>query len=376
MVMDLHFLDKASGLTPLLVKLHDTQKLYALAKDKQPLARAELISVITTLFDMDLSARESELVADVLIVLMRQAERDLRCALSEKLSTMDNVPLRLILQISNDEIDIAAPVLRQSNILGELDLIYIIKSKSARYWREIAARKQLSDQVMNILADTRDFGTALALAENNGIKLTEHTLSVLADLARDSETIAAPLLRRDEVTRDLAANLYRFVGEELKQYIVEHHGVEARPLTEAIDEIVLEFVDAGEEEQLAPPPSTLKMAERLKQKGLLNVNTMLGMLKRGQMQSFVAMFTEYTGLSADTTVSILRQSSGQGLAVTCRAFDISKQEFISLYLLSNRLRNGGKMVDLKDITRAISYYDRIQPAIAKGIIGNSMGILH
>ena len=376
MVMDLHFLDKASGLTPLLVKLHDTQKLYALAKDKQPLARAELISVITTLFDMDLSARESELVADVLIVLMRQAERDLRCALSEKLSTMDNVPLRLILQISNDEIDIAAPVLRQSNILGELDLIYIIKSNGARYWREIAARKQLSDQVMNILADTRDFGTALALAENNGIKLTEHTLSVLADLARDSETIAAPLLRRDEVTRDLAANLYRFVGEELKQYIVEHHGVEARPLTEAIDEIVLEFVDAGEEEQLAPPPSTLKMAERLKQKGLLNVNTMLGMLKRGQMQSFVAMFTEYTGLSADTTVSILRQSSGQGLAVTCRAFDISKQEFISLYLLSNRLRNGGKMVDLKDITRAISYYDRIQPAIAKGIIGNSMGILH
>lgn len=374
--MDLHFLDEASGLTPLLVRLHDTQKLYALAKDKQPLARVELISIITTLFDMDLSVRESELVADVLIVLMRQAEQDLRRALSEKLSTMDNVPLRLILQISNDEIDIAAPVLRQSSILGELDLIYIIKSKDSRYWREIAARRELSDQVMNILADTRDFGTALALVKNEGIKLTEHTLSVLADLAHESEAIAAPLLRRNEVPREIAANLYRFVGEELKQYIVEHHGVEARALTEAIDEIVLEFVDVAEEEQFAPPPSTLKMAERLKQKGLLNVNTMLGMLKRGQMQSFVAMFTEYTGLSADTTVSILRQSSGQGLAVTCRAFDISKQEFISLYLLSNRLRNGGRMVDLKDITRAISYYDRIQPAIAKSIIGNSMGILH
>ena len=374
--MDLHFLDEASGLTPLLVKLHDTQKLYALAKDKQPSARAELISIITTLFDMDLSVRESELVADVLIVLMRQAEQDLRRALAEKLSTMENVPLRLILQISNDEIDIAAPVLRGSNILGELDLIYIIKSKDARYWREIAARRELSDQVMNILADTRDFSTALALAENEGIILTEHVLSVLADLARGSDVLAGPLLRRAEIPRDLAADLYRFVGEELKQFITEHHGVEARALTEAIDEIVLEFVDVAEEEQFAPAPATLKMAERLKQKGLLNVNTMLGMLKRGQMQSFVAMFTEYTGLSADTTVSILRQPSGQGLAVTCRAFDISKQEFISLYLLSNRLRNGGRMVDLKDITRAISYYDRIQPAIAKSIVGNSKRILH
>jgi hypothetical protein len=34
------------------------------------------------------------------------------------------------------------------------------------------------------------------------------------------------------------------------------------------------------------------------------------------------------------------------------------------------------MVDLKDITRAISYYDRIQPAVARGIIENSLGSLY
>jgi hypothetical protein len=61
--------------------------------------------------------------------------------------------------------------------------------------------------------------------------------------------------------------------------------------------------------------------------------------------------------------------------VACRAFDVSKQDFISLYLLSSRLRNNGKMVDLKDITRAITYYDRIQPEIAKGIIENSLSSL-
>ncbi|MGB4058291.1 MAG: DUF2336 domain-containing protein, partial [Alphaproteobacteria bacterium] len=193
--MDLSLLDKSSGVTPILVRLYDSHKLYGLAKDKEPGARAELTSAVSALLEMKLSPREGELVADVLMSLMRQTEKDLRVAISEKLSVTDNVPLRLILQISNDEIDVAAPILRNSTVLGELDLAYIIKSKSAEYWREIASRKMLSDYVMNMLADTKDFDTAMALAKNMSVKLSEHVLVVLSDLAQKSEAIAAPLLR-------------------------------------------------------------------------------------------------------------------------------------------------------------------------------------
>ncbi len=370
--MDLNLLDKSSGVAPLLVRLYDSHKLYGLAKDKQPMARAELTSAVSALLAMNLSPRESELIADVLIALMRQAEKDLRKALAERLSVIDNVPLRLVLHISNDEIDIAAPVLRNSTVLGELDLIYIIKSKSAEYWREIAARKSLSDQVMNILADTRDFDTAVTLAENAGIRLTEHTLNVLSDMAQNSEEIASPLLRRDEITNDMATKLYKFVSDQLKSYVVDNYEVDKTLLTGAIDDIVLELSEVAEKNEFAPTSSVVKSVERFQEKGLLTVKMMLTTLKRGQVQTFVAMFSKFTSLNAETTMSILRQSSGQGLAVVCRAFEISKQDFISFYLLSNRVRNGDKMVDLKDITRAITYYERIQPGVAKGIIENSM----
>ncbi len=374
--MDLSFLDKSSGVTPLLVRLYDSHKLYGLAKDKKPMARAELTSAVSALLEMDLSPRESELIADVMIALMRQAEKDLRQALAERLSMIDKAPLRLILQIANDEIDIAGPVLRNSNVLGELDLLYIIKSKGGEYWREIAARKQLSDHVMNILADTRDFDTAITLAENTDINLTQHTVTVLSELAQKNEDIAVPLLRRDDISTDIVTKLYQFVSQEMKSYIVENYDVDTDLLTNAIDDIVLELVEVAEENQFAPTPAVIKSVERFKEKGLLTVKMMLATLKRSQMQTFVAMFAKYTGLPVDTVISILKQSSGQGLAVACRAFDISKQDFISLYLLSNRLRNGGKMVDLKEITRAITYYDRIQPDIAKGIIENSLTSLN
>jgi len=151
--MDLSFLDKSSNVTPLLVRLYDSHKLHGLAQDEKPLARVELVTAVSELLEMELSPRESELMADVMISLMRQAEVDLREALAERLAVLDNVPLRLVLQLSNDEIDVARPVLKKSTVLGDMDLIYIVKSKGPEYWQAIAQREEISNQVINLLSD-------------------------------------------------------------------------------------------------------------------------------------------------------------------------------------------------------------------------------
>src|SRR6056297_122186 len=126
-------------------------------------------------------------MADVMISLMRQAEIDLREALAERLAVLDNVPLRLVLQLSNDEIDVARPVLKQSPVLSDMDLIYIMKSKGPEYWQAIAQREHMSNQIMNLLSDTRDVETGIALVENEKITLTEHTLNVLSEVAQNSD---------------------------------------------------------------------------------------------------------------------------------------------------------------------------------------------
>ncbi len=373
--MDLSFLDKSSGVTPLLVRLYDSQKLYGLAKDKKPLARAELTTAVSQLLEMQLSPRETELVADVLIALMRQAETDLRQALAERLSIMDNVPLRVILQIANDTIDIASPVLRNSPVLSDMDLIYIIKSKSAQYWQAIAARRSLSEHLVNLLADTRDFDTAMVLAENMNIKLNERAMTVLSDLAQGKDQLASPLLRRDEITNDIAASMYKLAGQGIRQYILDNFDVGTDALIDTVDEVILEFMEVTEATNFVPTSSMVKNAERFKEKGLLTVNAMLQTLKRGQVQSFTAQFAEFTGMSISTVSDILNQPSGQGLAVACKAFNIAKTDFISIFLLTNRFRNQGKMVDMKDMNRAIYYFDNIKMEVAQGIMENSRGKL-
>lgn len=371
--MDLSFLDKSSDVIPLLVRLYDSHKLHGLAKDDKPLARAELTTAVCELLEMDSSPRESELIADVLIGLMRQAEADLREALAERLAVVENVPLRLILNLANDKIDIARPVLEKSIVLGDLDLIYIIKSKGPAYWQAIAAREQISNQVMNLLSDARDVDTAVMLAENHNIELTEHALSVLSDMAQNSDTLAAPLLRRDDVSADIAKALFKYVGQEIKDYIKEEYGIAEGSIADAVDEVIDGLVEATEAvSEFSPTPSMLKAAERYKDKGLLTTKLMLGTLRRGQIQAFVSQFSKYTGLDPKTTLEIFSQSSGQGLAVACKAFEITKEDFVSIFLLTNRVRNHGRMVDLNDMTKAIAYFNRIKRDVAQGIIQNSL----
>ena len=371
--MDLSFLDKTSTVTPLLVRLYDSHKLYGLASDDKPLARAELTSAVSELLEMELSPKESELIADVLIALMRQAEIDLREALSERLAILENVPLRLILQMANDEIPVAAPVLSKSPVLGDMDLIYIIKSKGPKYWQAIAKRENMSNQIMNLLADTRDIDTTIQLVKNKKINLTEYSLTILSDLAQQSDALAAPLLRREEVGPELAKVLYAYVGEEIKEQVKTLYGFEAQSVVQAVDEVIVEMVEASESvSEFTPNKAILRAADRYKQKGLLTIKLMLGTLRRGQIAAFVAQFSRYSGLPPKTTLEILSQTSGQGLAVACKAFDVPKEDFISIFLLTNRVRNHGRMVALNDMTKAINYFNRIKPEVARSIIENSL----
>ena len=215
--MTFDVLERTPEVAPLLVRLYDTHNLYSLAGDKDSKeARAELTTVMADLLSINLSQRESELITDVMLALIKQAEADLKAALAERLSIMDHVPLRVILGLANDEITVAEPILRKSPLLHDMDLLYILQAKGVEHGRVIACREGLSATIIDMLADTHDFQIAVNLSGNNGITLTEHAYRIFADMARESEMLARPLLSREDLPQEIAGRLYQFVGDELK----------------------------------------------------------------------------------------------------------------------------------------------------------------
>lgn len=368
--MDLSFIDKSSKMMPMLVKLHDSHKLYSLAKDRKPLAQAELFSAMAELIGLETNIREEELIADVLIALMRQAEKDLRMALSEKLSAMDGAPLRLALHLANDEIDVATPMLEKSMALGDMDLIYIIKSKTSEYWQAIAKRRAMSEHLITVLAETKDNPTIKSLIGNMDIVLPERAMNVMLPVISTQEDTTKGLLQRQEVSDDIAIKLYALVGNELKQYIARNFNLPSDVVIHAIDEVVLEFAEVTASE-FTPSKTMLNAAERHKEKGLLTINMMLTTLRRGQIQSFVAQFAVFSGYSLSLVEKFLSHPNGNGLAVLCKANDILKSDFVTIFLLTNRMRNKGRMVDVSDMNRAVEIFNKMTKDMAMAVLSSS-----
>lgn len=365
--------EKTPEVTPLLVRLYDTHKLYTLAEDKgSSESRHELTTVITDLMTIKLSQKESELITDVLIALMKQAEKELKLALSERLSSMENAPLRMILSIANDEIDIAEPVLRNSPILHDLDLLYILQVKGVPHGRAIAQREGLSGEVIDMLAGTRDFEVAVNLCENDGINLTSRAFEIIAEMSREYTELEKPLLTREDLPQDIAGQLYQFVSDELKVMLQQRFGIGAEPIVIALQDITMELIATRTQQEYHEVDTLKAYAHTMQRRGELKLPGIVAALRRGQLTTFLAQFSVFTGLPTDTVKAMMRQESGKGLALACRALDMPKADFVSFYLLTDRFRSPTKrVINHTELSRVMLMYDEIDPEEARRILKNS-----
>jgi uncharacterized protein (DUF2336 family) len=365
-------IEKSPEVAPLLVKLYDTHSLYALAENKDAASCLELTTVMTDLMSIKLSDKESELITDVLLGLMKQAEKDLKLALAERLSAMENAPLRMILTMANDDIDIADPVLRSSPVLQDLDLLYILQSKGVSHGRAMAFRQGLSASVIDMLAGTKDFEIAVTLCENDGINLTERAFDIFAKMAIERKALAKPLLSREDLPQDVAGQLYQFVSDELKAVLQDRFGIGAAPVIAALEDVSIEMISTRTQKTHEEVDSLMAYAHNQQRRGELKLPGIVAALRRGQLSTFVAQFAVFMGLPVDTVKAMMRQESGKGLAMACRALDVPKADFVSLYLLTDRFRSAQKrVINHKELTRVMTMYDGIDPDEARKVLKNS-----
>lgn len=359
-------------LSPLLVGLYDTHRSYA-QKDLRDFSfKEKLCEQMTALLSVSSRVSDTEMITDILVSLIKQSERDLKAALSERMSTLSNVPLRLLLQLVNDDIDVAKPVLENSPVFNDLDLLYIIQSRDTSFWQAIAARRALHENVVDALAETRDIPTAKVLVHNDTISFSDYAVSVLGELAVSDDSLAEPLLMRPDVPQEIARKLYSYVGEEIKSMIAKRYQISSPEIIEAIEDVVSEFTDFPVVGGVFLPTSAMvRAAEMFQHQGKLTPTLMVKTLKRGQLASFLAQFSVYVGLPVAVVVPMLRQNNGQGLAIAARAHGLSKDEFMSIFMLTRKMVNEQGVVNAAYVNRAVNYFDRISPHLAKKILKRS-----
>lgn len=346
----------------------DAKRLLGYAKDKSEESYAKLTEEISEVYNDDsLTEIEKQIANDILLLLLQQAELDLREALSERLSVQDNVPLELILRLAHDEIAVASHVLLNNKDLSDLDLATLVQDNGPQHWRAIAQREDIGETVSSNLIETGDIETAINLVENLTATLSTENMQDLSLLALKSEQLHKPLLSRPEVSNDIALSLYVFVSQNLRRHILDRYNINRDLLDKTLDGL-LEELHAVCFDSWDITPEMINLAKAFKERDEISSGLLIKTLRRGQLPFFAALISTWIDVDVDIMKKIVERDQGKSFAIACRALGIVKSEFATLYLLSGTLHSNTKDVDQNNLLQIIKFFEKITVEDAQKII--------
>lgn len=344
--------------------------LLEMARDKSANGRSALVNAVGDLFGDQhqiLSDRERALMTDILRQIIHDVEMSVRRALSEKISKMDNPPHDLAVTLANDEIEVAHPILIDSEILHDIDLIEVVQHRTLQHQMAIAMRRTLSESVSDALVETGNQDVVKTLLENPNASISTTTMEYLVEQSKRVDTYQNPLLRRPDIDPDLVKRMYWWVSAALRKHIVDHFEINESELDATLEDTVKTVMqkDNGKDKSRSKP---MELAEKLADEGELNSELLVKVLRQGEIPLFEALFCRLSGLNPRLVRRILFEPGGEALAVACKGVSIQKSDFASIFMLTRKAHGGEKAINPKDMTRVLELFDRVHLETAQAML--------
>lgn len=366
--------------------------LLDLARDGSAGGRRRLAFSMTDLFDEPaevLTERSRDLAAEILDQLIRAFETKVRRELAERLATKKGVPHSLIVMLANDEIEVARPILLESALLGEADLIAIVRNCGLGHQQTIAMRSPLGEAVCDALVETDNVAVIQTLLKNRQAKIAEPTMAYIVEEAHWVDAYREPLVQRQELKPPLARRLYRLVSAALRSHILEHFDIDPNELDDALEEVVAEperprrQKARSEDEPLSGPVPPLEspidsptvdladaavdasLAGQLASVQDVTPQLLIKLLRQGEREIFEQCFAELSQLPPTQLHEVLYGPDGKDMAIVCRALDIDKNDFALMLFLCRQNSPGGDVEDPREVAQLIEYFGQLPLEAAK-----------
>ncbi len=344
--------------------------LFALAQDKSSEGRQTLFENMRDLFldnGRSVSDRERALMSEILRRLVHDVEKKLRKSLAENLSKRSDTPHALIVELANDEFEVAHPILIESNVLQDQDLIETIKHRTMAHQFPISMRNTLSEDVSEALVETGEQDVIANLLNNHGAKISRHVMDYLVSESKRVDSYQNPLVQRPDLPPELAERMSWWVSAALREHISGKFNLDLGELDDAIETVTSEQFGA-EPDTAAPTSKADDLVERLSDLGELNASFLVKALRQGEISLFEAAFCKLTGLKTKLLRRILFEPGGEALVLLCRAIDVGTDTFAEIFELSRRAKDREEEISEEQKTRLSTLYDKTKPEDAKRIL--------
>lgn len=195
-----------------------------LLKEPSPHVRSEIASKLAQEIDSPrLTESEFSLAQEIVRLMAKDVETSVRQALATSLRHAVKLPHDVALKLAQDVEQVALPILENSTVLTDDDLVTIIRTGSDSKHEAIAGRPNVSLQVSDALITSAGEKAVAKLMTNVTAQISEKSMSRAVDRFHGSDCVKEAMVKRSMLPVTVAERLATIVSDKLKDYLVAHH---------------------------------------------------------------------------------------------------------------------------------------------------------
>jgi hypothetical protein len=141
-----------------------------------------------------------------------------RTQLAKRLARIDQAPINIIHKLAfDDSIEVAGPVLRESERLEAYALVANVCTKSQSHMLAISKRKSIEETVTDVLVTRGDKDVVNSVAKNNGARFSDFGFLHLIQRAEGDSILAEQLGLRKDIPRHIFQQLISKASDDVKK---------------------------------------------------------------------------------------------------------------------------------------------------------------
>jgi uncharacterized protein (DUF2336 family) len=305
------------------------------------------------------SAAEVGIYDEVLQILVTKVDVAARATLARRLAPIDAAPPNTVRSLAlDDAIEVAEPILANSNALDEATLLHCISTKSQDHLLAIATRAKLDEKVSDRLVEKGDVNVLGALANNAGAAISEPGFKILVERSRGDDWLSESIARRADIPdhhfRELVSKASEIVRQRLMASNPEHR--------EIIEEIFGSPASIAEDNESAP--RDYRTAELVVNSRPLTEGVVNEFAKSKKLEEIVVSIAGLSGLPMTEIERLFLATWSSPVAVILKAIGFHLATIEALYRA--RLSAGDPIRD--DLTRTKAEFIALSRPTAERIV--------
>ena len=310
------------------------------------------------------NAFERSMTADLLVDMLRDAPVEDRIRVAKRLSTLGEIPARLVRFMLRDEIAVAQTLLENCASLADADVLDCARRGSTDHRRLIAMRRGLSDVISETLIEGMEPTVIEALLKNELARLTNTAVETMVAATRDEPQFIPMLLRRPEMRPHHAYTLFWWADSDARRQVLQRFAVSREVLQEAAADV---FSLAAQENWQDPVSrKALQFIERrqrnrqaLARSRFSSLEEAVAAARPGLTRETAEEISYLSGLKPMTGAKIFTDPGGEPIAILCKATGLARAAVRALWQGLRRPETDAAGQPSPALARTLMIYDMI-----------------